>query len=168
MQGFFSGFHSRGGKYIAANFKQRQIQIQGGGGNTTTPILHTMYMYYREANFQRRGGAKAPEINPETYRWSTGYFLEILHNPHVYYMCVCVCVCVCDRSCDPYMYMYTYTCRCGSNCSLRIGEFCGCDRLTETCPRGGMNNLQCNGESATCTCTCTCMIICDRIWENPP
>ena len=56
---FFSGFHSRGGKYIAANFKQRQIQIQGGGGNTTTPILHTMYMYYREANFQRRGGGKS-------------------------------------------------------------------------------------------------------------
>jgi hypothetical protein len=43
-----SGFRSRGGKHIAANFKK------GGGGN---PILNN----YRESQFpEGRGSAKAP------------------------------------------------------------------------------------------------------------
>ena len=35
---FISGFHSRGGKHIAANFKRGQIQIQGDNSILNKPI----------------------------------------------------------------------------------------------------------------------------------
>ena len=61
------------------------------------------------------------------------YNMYIVHvNVHVH--CTCKCTCTC-------------TCRCGTDCSLRIGELCDCDRLTETCPKGGPSNLLCYGKS---------------------
>ena len=52
------------------------------------------------------------------------------------------------------LYVHVHVRRCGIDCGLKIGDLCDCDRLTDTCPTGGTNNLQCSGESPACTCVC--------------
>jgi hypothetical protein len=52
--GFISGFRSRGGKHIEANFK-------GGGANTNPRAgVQSHIKYYRESQFPRGGGRQHP------------------------------------------------------------------------------------------------------------
>ena len=44
------------------------------------------------------------------------------------------------------LHVHICTSRCGEDCSLKVGELCDCDRLTDTCPRGGPTNALCYGQ----------------------
>ena len=60
LAGFISGFRSRGGKCIVANFKRGQIQILRGGN----PILNIGKANCQGGANQSQEGAKAPPRSP--------------------------------------------------------------------------------------------------------